>query len=342
MVVFSHLLVIEKKYSTDVILGDWLNMGLAGVDIFFVISGFIMVHVAMRKNKGVPLRGVKAFFEFLFARITRIYPLYWFVSLALLLVWFWRPDLVFSSIDAKPDLLKSFLLFPDNRPPLLAVGWTLIHEMGFYLVFSLFMLASRKFLPFGLSLWALVLVLANVAGWNNAGAVSGIIFSPLGFEFLAGCLAGLVYYKYKIKTPDMVLLPVLACFFIVAIVLAKNGIEEFEIHLTRTLYLTLPGMVLVYAFATSKWQAPKWFVTLGDWSYSLYLTHVLSLSLIGKIWHKFIPQSFKDASVWDNLLVLFFMLAFSIAVAGLTYFLFEKPALDISKRIRAKIFNITQ
>jgi len=71
MVVVSHLLIIERKYSVDQILGEWAVFGMAGVDLFFVISGFIMVYVMWDRP-----RGVKASAEFLWGRASRIYPLY--------------------------------------------------------------------------------------------------------------------------------------------------------------------------------------------------------------------------------------------------------------------------
>jgi len=114
MVVVSHLLIIERKYSVDQILGDWAIYGMAGVDLFFVISGFIMVYVMWDRP-----RGPKAAGEFLWGRASRIYPLYWVVSLVLFALWLVRPDMVFSSIDAPPDIVKSFALFPDDREPMI-------------------------------------------------------------------------------------------------------------------------------------------------------------------------------------------------------------------------------
>ena len=108
MVVFSYLLVMEGKYAAHGLLGAWAHLGLAGVDIFFAISGFIMVYVAMRMGQGP-----KAWAEFLFARITRIYPLYWLISFAVLMVFLLRPDLVFSSVGGQPDIIKYYTQIPE-------------------------------------------------------------------------------------------------------------------------------------------------------------------------------------------------------------------------------------
>ena len=130
LVVFSHLFFVQAKYTTAGVLPAFALYGLAGVDMFFVLSGFIMVAVAGR-NIG-PIR-------FLWRRAARIYPTYWLVSLAVLALAIVAPALVDSSVIAPISLWRSFLLVPGETVPLLAVGWTLVHEMYFYLVFAIFL-----------------------------------------------------------------------------------------------------------------------------------------------------------------------------------------------------------
>ena len=84
LVLLSHLYTMEKNIWGDQILSSAFRMGMSGVDLFFVISGFIMVYVTRNWNGGELYR----IREFLFARITRIYPLYWFVSLITLALYF--------------------------------------------------------------------------------------------------------------------------------------------------------------------------------------------------------------------------------------------------------------
>jgi len=75
-VVFSHLVIIEKKYGgSETILPEFLLFGKFGVDLFFVISGFIMVTITRSKFQ-IPREALKFFYR----RVARIYPLYWFYS----------------------------------------------------------------------------------------------------------------------------------------------------------------------------------------------------------------------------------------------------------------------
>ncbi len=328
LVVFAHLLIIEQKYSPDQILGDYMGFGLSGVDLFFVISGFIMVHVAARSR-----RGLRPVLDFLFARITRIYPLYWLVSATLVLIWLWRPEMVFSSVSQAPDMLKSFALYPDTRPPLLVVGWTLVHEMGFYLVFALALLLKPKWLLPFLGLWALGLTIGQFYGLDTAGPVRAIVFSPLSYEFLAGALAGWIFHKTRAKFAAAALLAGLVLWAVTLYVLISAGHVMIESHMGRAIHFALPATLVVYGLAGLKTTLPKWSQTLGDWSYALYLTHILSLSLFGRIWARFAGDS-----IWDNLPVLILMTLASIAIAGLAYRLTEKPMLHAAKSLRRRIF----
>ncbi len=328
LVVFSHLMVIERKYSPDQFLGSWANYGQVGVDLFFVISGFIMVHVAMKMR-----RGSKPALEFLFARISRVYPLYWLVSAALLMVWLIRPDMVFSSFKTDPNILKSFLLYPDTRDPLLAVGWTLIHEVGFYLVFALALLLKPKWLLPFLFLWAGLIGLGQYTGVNTHNPVIALLFSPLTYEFLAGAFAGWIFHKWNAKFALAAMMTGLVLWVVSLYLLISAGHSMIESHMGRAIHFALPATLTVYGLAGLKSNLPKWSQMLGDWSYALYLTHILTLTLFGRIWHTFAQDSF-----WDNIPALAIMTIASIMVAAITYKLAEKPMLSVAKTLRRRLF----
>jgi len=332
LVVLAHLLVVESKYSPDQFLGTWMSFGQVGVDLFFVISGFIMVHVANNMQRPKNINGTSSL-EFLFARMSRVYPLYWLVSAAVFIAWLVRPDMVFSSFNSEPDIVKSFLLYPDTRDPLLAVGWTLIHEIGFYLVFALALLLKPKWLLPFLLVWAGIIGLGQYIGVNTHSPVSALLFSPLTYEFLAGALAGWVFHKSGAKFAVTSLLLGLVLWAAALYVLISTGHNMTVSHWGRAVHFALPATLTVYGLAGLKIDMPKCTQTLGDWSYSLYLTHVVSLTLFGRIW-----QTFASDSKWDNSLALVLMTIASIAVAGLTYKLAEKPMLNAAKTLRRRLF----
>ena len=103
LVIAYHLTKIEGKYGHgEGILPSFLTIGMSGVDLFFVISGFVMVTVTRGwfQQKGKPVR-------FLYHRITRIYPVYWFYSLIVLAIYLVMPELVNSSQAGNIDLFSS-------------------------------------------------------------------------------------------------------------------------------------------------------------------------------------------------------------------------------------------
>ena len=134
-----------------------LTVGDAGVDLFFVISGFIMLQVHWRDLgvRGTPLR-------FMSRRILRIVPIYWLLTTVALVFQIFAPSVFtthFKGIDIW-WIVGSYLFLPIPIPgstisPLVGVGWTLNYEMFFYFVFSLMLLFQRRnglallFLGFG-------------------------------------------------------------------------------------------------------------------------------------------------------------------------------------------------
>jgi peptidoglycan/LPS O-acetylase OafA/YrhL len=143
------------------------GMGYAGVEIFFVLSGFIMVLVH-RHQFGQP----QCALPFILRRIERIYPLLWVVLIALI-------GLRAVTGDGLPpvtEILRAFTLWPTAGAPVLEPTWSLTFEMLFYLIFATLLFDLR--LGQGIAgLWfALCLVLALTAwqGWGGRVAAVGL------------------------------------------------------------------------------------------------------------------------------------------------------------------------
>lgn len=195
-----HLQAIERmgaEGATSGLQGLFVN-GYAGVDLFFVISGFIMVWVTRSGQAGAAASA-----EFLFARITRIYPLWWAAALVATLyyLYFYMPGpdapewrLALREGEGAGYLLRSFLLWPQENFPIHSLGWTLIHEMYFYVVFAVLLLLPRQVLPFALLLWGAVIIAASVFGLSrpHASGLLTLAVHPLTIEFLLGALVGLL------------------------------------------------------------------------------------------------------------------------------------------------------
>lgn len=248
--------------------------GWVGVDLFFIISGFIMVWVTQgltgdRKTAG----------RFLAQRAIRIYPLWW--ACALILGVFYMiihgapasADYI-AKEQSWPVFIKSFFLIPQTLAPMPEVGWTLIFELFFYLVFAGFLAAGlRAKLPYAIIGWAVLTGLGLHLGWGKLGPVFAIMFSPLCFHFMAGMSAALLLQR---QTRPALGLPALAigCAGLAAILFTGSADKA-----ARVMLFILPVSLIVYGVValeqSGKLRTPKPLSWLGDISYALYLTHPL-------------------------------------------------------------------
>ncbi|RYF35122.1 MAG: acyltransferase [Comamonadaceae bacterium] len=291
------------------------EFGSSGVDLFFVLSGFIMAMTTRRS--GVSPLG------FMARRILRVAPLYWLLTLLMVGCALVLPSLFNTLVIAPDTLVKSLLFIPHYSAsfsgaiwPLLVPGWTLNYEMFFYLVFALCLCLPVRWRAVALLVSMALLVGANVFFGPFASAVASAYSSPILLEFALGVIIGELHAAGKLKVHGLVALAavILGCF----ILLARK-------HLPGAPYLPFAGAGLVIAGALAlPWanRSNRWLQTLGDASYSIYLTHIFTLGALRVIWTRLnlLSPSLEAAGLW--LLVSLI----TCAVAGvLCYWWVEKP-----------------
>lgn len=333
LVVFAHLPGIEVKHSPDQVLPMIFMLGISGVDLFFVISGFIMVYVTWHRPRG--LRSVGAF---LFSRFTRIYPIYWLIAGLVFIAWKIRPDLISFDPDAT-RLWRSFLLIPDNTLPMLKVAWTLIHELYFYSVFALCLLLPRRFLMGVLTLWAAAILLLQNSGFCPLSPTWRLMTNPVNLEFYFGAVIGWIYVQRSGPLPLAWTALILGGLSFTAglVYQSQFALDPFPTYAQRTVVFGVPSALIVYGLVAVErmgTRSPKRLATVGDWSYALYLSHVLSLSVLGYVW-----GAIAGPSAWDNLLILPAMVMISIGLSALIWYGFERPALRRFAKMRARLFD---
>lgn len=247
---------------------DWSN-GEAGVDLFFVISGFVMM-VSAPALLGRPHPGR----TFLRRRCIRIVPLYWlFTTLTVIKLSFGFSAAHRTNVSAW-HVIASYLFIPslddDLLPfPLLGVGWTLQFEMIFYLLFA----ASLALEIAPLTVLTPTLLAIAAAGWfNNPSwpAVFRGLASPLVLEFVTGAMLG--HFALRRCLPGRRMGAVLLLGGLVAIfTMPRCGIwRAFCWGLPATAIVA--GAVALEDFLGP--NAPRWMLELGNASYSIYLVHL--------------------------------------------------------------------
>lgn len=331
MVVFSHLVHIEAKYGNgDHVFSDFFLYGVSGVDLFFVISGFVMIAVSQRgQDQASVSPGL-----FLYNRITRIYPVYWLYCTIVLAVYLYRPGLVNSSQGNQALILESYLLWPQRLAPLLAVAWTLTHEMYFYLVFTLMLWGARRHIQGGLFVWLAIVIAGQVITGGHSCPVLKIVLHPLTLEFIAGCLVALIFYKgcngygriFFFGGAVLLIVNMLGCYLHLGRALPTGWY--------RVLFFGVPCTLMVYGAVASEFQStlrfPKWLYAVGDASYSIYLSHILVLSFLGRLWYRL-----GQKGLHDNILVLAMMMLIVVVYGHLSYRYIEKPMIRGFRRYSA-------
>lgn len=247
LVVMHHISVrFEQRVADRHFLDIFDRFGFAGVDLFFVISGLIMVVTCQRhfgRWAGMP--------AFLWRRATRIYPLYWFFTIVQLAAILLMPSATDRVITAE-TIVASFLLLPQSVYPILAPGWTLVYEMYFYLVFSLLFFISRRFASQFLSAWGLMTIglyaVQYTVGMSDTTDLVKlpIYASPLTLEFLAGCFIG-SFYNRQVNCLATVSLVMGTVWFAVGwMVIESSTTASAEFGLTRVLVFGIASTLVLY------------------------------------------------------------------------------------------------
>jgi exopolysaccharide production protein ExoZ len=258
------------------------QVGSIGVDIFFVISGFIMVHVS-RDRFG--RRGATT--EFLARRVIRIVPLYWLATILMVVLLLAVPRAFDTLRFDLRNAVASFLFLPTTNSagemvPLLGVGWTLSYEMLFYVVFASLLWTSLRT---SLVASGLLFAAAAIAGrlWPQAGPTGVMLTSDRFLEFFAGECVAAWSLRGRPLTPRAARL-LLALGISVLIAHVFFG----ELDAVPLLTVAAPAAALVMALVSLEMREllrfPRWLQRIGDESYSLYLSHSITNAFFFKVW----------------------------------------------------------
>ena len=317
MVVFVHIDNQLKYLGYRTLESGWLA---SGVDIFFVISGFIM-WVSVERRPGMTAG------TFFMHRLERIVPLYWLISAGVLTITLVAPRLLHSTVFNARHALASFLFVPARHPltgqflPLLIPGWTLNYEMLFYVLFAIAIAAAtgssrRRFLIVATLITAVVLL-----GQALESRIDVMHFysNPILFEFLAGIVVGILYRAGQIRCSRLWFLAIGLGFLLFWL---GPYLRAFG-PLTN---LTAATLIVAGALFSPRISAPG-LKAMGDASYSLYLTHVVTLAAIGYVWSLGLRQAGR---------VPFMISAVTACFVGalLCYHLIERPVTERLRKLR--------
>lgn len=300
-------------------VGDRLfKGGEIGVDLFFLISGFIIYYITRDDNKGA--ESAKIFF---IKRFCRVFPPYFVITLFV----------AGNTIESWTETLKSLLFIPlyvyDKAPwfgvAKLFVGWTLNYEFLFYTLFALCMLFKQKKV---IILTVLIIAVVSVPAYFNGMGISAsnnyhypgylaILTNSLMFEFLIGCFTAWLVINNKIvysKTISYLLITASAVLFMITILMHSSAIGG--------LGYILASFVLLFSLTNHEIQydlnVPLPVLATGKISFSLYLVHYRAKSVLGKV------LNHTQHSTYTGVIMFILSVILSFVFAAFSYYLLEK------------------
>jgi len=265
---------LDKIYGVPILI-SFFQWGHAGVDLFFVISGFIILYVHY-DDIGRPER----LGHYLGRRLSRIMPTYW-VALALTVL------LHLGGGHGFPSLFHfawSMTLLPSHDWPLLGIAWTLQYEIVFYGVFCLLIL-NRIAGSSLLLLWVVWIVLTKF--WSGAGgALPHSLYGTYNLEFFFGMAVAYLLKNRAIFAPRLILAAGIALFSVAALAESTQIMDGFA-DSSRLVYGPAAALIVLGAAEAGRRNlitVPMVLQTLGRASYSIYLFQFVFIGLLWKLW----------------------------------------------------------
>lgn len=309
--------------------------GAAGVDLFFVISGFIMVYTTRKDPPS--FRSSRHFF---LRRLSRIAPLYWIAmatfALSVLDV---GSTMEKESIDIPTIIYSALFIFhqrppPDNSiAPMLAQGWSLNYEMFFYLMFALVLLFPRRwsipaFIAALLIMGRLgdILTIGNFRTLMHILNMSGTLahyFVDYLWEFAFGVAVGFAYSN-ELRLPRSA---AIACVVLGIALLWSSTLYQPAIYTGRSIHWGIPcAMILAGAINLGRHLDDRWraIVMIGDASYAQYLFHGMVMLWLFIHWPRIVNLLIKTVGPWG---IVIYMTAMSVIVSVVVYVFIERPLL---------------
>lgn len=280
---------IELSVDNNLSLNFFLlfeGIGAFGVDLFFVISGFIMMFIHLNRPQTIK--------SFVIARVIRIVPLYWLLTMFFFIVMIFRNEHDYVHLTSSMFFMSHILSFEE---PVLYLGWTLEYEVIFYVIFALSLIFTNE----KIRLYVVCCMLY----------VASFVLSLTMLEFFLGMIAAYIYKYYQFKSKVFLLFLLTTG---LVLMYFSHFIQLID-QLPRFIKWGIPSFLIVVSLLYL-YQIKGFFLNLlGDASYSIYLIQVFSLPLI-----------FKFSFIFNNSdLFVFFSVFFTILTGIGLYYFAERP-----------------
>ncbi|HEX3762159.1 MAG TPA: acyltransferase [Kofleriaceae bacterium] len=303
---------------------DW-DVGSRGVDVFFVISGFIIAYIATSKPE-----------QFFLRRLIRVVPFYWAATAFVFALVSIKPSLFHTATASLPHVIASLLFFPHEAAngemvPTLVLGWSLNYEMFFYVWFAISLRISQRWSPVLCAGW-LIAVMTAIHFARGANPVMAFYARPIVLEFCYGLVAFYVFQWCSARRDALVRIGglrwALIAVFVAGLVAIVVGEQYYRDVLPRHLVAGIPSFFVVtsalllerlYGMSTRN----RTIFLLGEASYIIYLVHPYIIFTVLRV-------VAKGAEAWSapaQAALIIGLLALVSAIAVAIHVWFEKPVM---------------
>lgn len=337
LVVYCHSIDIQKNFG-DLRQSHFFNLenfGAIGVDIFFVISGFIISYISQTQS------GTAAAMDFSKKRWLRIAPVYYVASFMLMLVFLYSG----AGYLNKQSIIKTLTIVPlldsgtEAWNSIIAIGWTLSFELLFYTLFAIAIAGKAKSKDLFLVGSVCILVTAGILFPDRQQIQWSFLTNPVSLEFCFGILLSMLY-KSNVRLPQSLSWLFIATGVSLMICLILFGYGDIpdssrtidgSNSFMRVLLWGIPSAILSLGFiflekvSTVKYFSNRFVLLIGNASYSIYLIHITVFVLIAAL-IKRVPLMKMIAFEYGDIL-LFFNIGFAVICGCLFHLGIEKSLL---------------
>jgi len=318
LVAFHHAMGVPifAPYAT--------HFGTIGVDLFFVISGFIMWTTTEPGGRSPA--------QFWLARLVRVVPLYWIFTTLYVAAALITPQSFYVVHLEAAHIVKSYLFVPATHPtlgmilPVYALGWTLNYEMFFYLLFGLCLFIPAPRIRVGLLAAAFLLLVIAGLLFEPSGAVARTYTDPILLEFLAGVMLAIlspllmrcgVLSGLALTAAGIIWVAVVYGYGFAIERIAANGVPAV---------VAVAGALMIEPAAHAR--PNRFWLMLGDSSYSIYLAHPFAQRLL-------LIALNRTVGVAAIAPILYVPTALIVGIAGgvICHFLIERPLLIAGREV---------
>ncbi len=274
LVVYHHYMQVFHSFNSTSSIGEFFSSrGGFGVDLFFVLSGFMMYLAASRPSTDG--------WSFFIKRLFRVFPTYWFFTFVIIIAVALIPSAFIYNQYTAYTLIQSLLFIPHENVsglgiyPVLTVGWTLNYEVLFYSILAICLaIFKRK----GIYICCALILLFPIVFYSFDNVTMSVIKNPKMWQFVFGMAIGYIFLKYKIIEIQLFKTGLIS---LIAGGIVLSGIVGYGlIHTTISASLIVIGFILINNLFNEKNLLTQFLIKLGDYSYSTYLAHILVLGVL--------------------------------------------------------------